>query len=133
MLIPAAVLVLVILGAIAVDSAVVFLGQRQLNDFTTSAANDAAAAAVDPASFYNRSRIAIDESRADAVVALLKTRLPRALEQVRTTVTVEGEQVTVTATASVEGIFSPAIPGVARRTTVRSSSTATARVVPCCD
>ena len=129
MLVPAAVLVLVILGAIAVDSASVFLGRRQLNNFTTAAANDAASAALDPSAFYNGDRIVIDAVRAKAIVGTLETRLPHLLHDVRTTVEVRGNQVTVTATATVEYIFARAIPGVAHASVVRSSTTASARVV----
>jgi uncharacterized membrane protein len=129
MLVPAAFLVLVVLGALAVDSAAVFLGQRQLNDFTTTAADDAASAGLSPAAFYQRDRIAIDPARAQAIVAALETHLPRGLHDVTTSVSVAGNHVTVTATATVNGIFASAIPGIDHRTIVRSTSTASAHVV----
>ncbi len=47
-LVPAAVLVLLILAALAIDSAVTFLGQRQLASVCFDAANDAATLAIDP-------------------------------------------------------------------------------------
>ncbi|MDT7548844.1 MAG: hypothetical protein QOE84_1238, partial [Actinomycetota bacterium] len=44
MLMPAALLVLVVLGSIAVDSPRLFLAQRELPDAAAGAANDAAGA-----------------------------------------------------------------------------------------
>ncbi|HEX9531019.1 MAG TPA: hypothetical protein VF954_07765, partial [Acidimicrobiales bacterium] len=68
LLVPAAVLVLVILGAIAVDSAVVFLGQRELANGADAAANDAATAFSDPAFYRAGGTTAIDSRQATAVV-----------------------------------------------------------------
>jgi len=45
MLMPAAVLIVLLLGAIAVDSAIVYLRQRQAYNVAFDAANDAAGAA----------------------------------------------------------------------------------------
>ena len=47
MLMPAAVLIVLLLGAIAVDSAIVFLKQRQAYNVAFDAANDAAGAGFD--------------------------------------------------------------------------------------
>lgn len=47
MLMPAAVVIALLLGAIAVDSAIVFLEQRQAYNVAFDAANDAAGAGVD--------------------------------------------------------------------------------------
>jgi Flp pilus assembly protein TadG len=48
-LVPAAVLVLVILGAICVDFSVAYLAKRQLQDTAATAVNDAAGAGLDEA------------------------------------------------------------------------------------
>lgn len=59
MLMPAAIVIMLLLGAIAVDSAVAFLAQRQAHNVATDAANDAAGAAVD-----------LDRLRTDGIVVL---------------------------------------------------------------
>lgn len=68
MLVPAAVLVLLVLAAIAVDTAVVLLAQRDLVNRTAAAANDVAALAADDGAFYERGQVTIDEDVADAYV-----------------------------------------------------------------
>lgn len=75
-LFPAAVLIVLGLGALALDSATVFLGQRRLVDIAAAVANDALAA-VDPDAFFDQEpgavQVPIDpwraEQRLDAVVA----------------------------------------------------------------
>jgi hypothetical protein len=127
MLIPAAVLVLVILGAIAVDSSLAFLGQRELNTFTTQAANDAAAASLDQGAFYNQGRIAIDPQRADDVVASLRRNIGSSVHDVHVTVTATGNQITVSADGTVDDLFATVLPGARHQWHVRASSSATVR------
>lgn len=133
MLMPAAVLILVILGAIAVDSAVVFLAERELANATAAAANDAAAAAVSDAAFYGSGEVVIDENEARHVAAdALRLRLPEGgpVGAISLSgdpeVLVSGRHVCVTARATVRHIFARAIPGVAREAHVSARSTATA-------
>ena len=133
MLMPAAVLILVILGAIAVDSAVVFLAERELANATAAAANDAATAAVSDAAFYGAGEVTIDPAQAQQVaVDALRLRLPEGgpVGAISLTgdpeVLVSGRQVCVTARATVRHIFARAIPGVAREAHVSARSTATA-------
>ena len=83
MLVPAGVLVLVILGAIAVDSAIAFLAQRELTGAAAAAANDAAAAAISDQTFYSGQpsarpgAVEIDDEAARRVVqAALESRAP---------------------------------------------------------
>ena len=64
MLMPAAVLVIVVLGAIAVDHAVVFGVQRELISDAQDAANDAAAYGLDPGALRS-GRFDYDASRVD--------------------------------------------------------------------
>jgi len=61
LLMPAAVLIVVVLGAIAVDAAVVYLGERQAADLATSVANDAAAL-VDEAGLYQRDQVCLSHA-----------------------------------------------------------------------
>ena len=67
LLFPAAVLVVVVLAAVAVDSSIAFLGERQLANATAAAANDAAAVAVSDRSFYEDDRIELDPATVERV------------------------------------------------------------------
>lgn len=127
---PAAVLILVVLAAMSVDSAATFLGQRQLADAAATAATDAASAALSESSFYSSGTIAID---------------PRIARQVATSaargadlsgVVLTGVYVTVTAatvcvrlTGAVHAIFGRALPGIAHLHPVQASAVASTRGV----
>jgi uncharacterized membrane protein len=126
-LVPTLVLVLVVLAAIAVDSATVFLGQRQLGDAAAAAANDAASALADP-SFYRSGLVALDPSVAQRVADASVTAQDRSGVSIDgpVDVRVAGRQVCVSLTGHVEAIFGRAIPGVPHATTVRARATATA-------
>jgi hypothetical protein len=129
MLMPAAVLVLVILGSIAVDSAVAFLGQRELNNFTATAATTAASAGLDQAAFYHDQHIVIDPQRAADITSVLEARVGSGVHDLRVNVTVTGNEVTVTASGVVNDILANAIPGVRHVWAVQATSRATARAV----
>lgn len=132
MLVPAGVLVLVVLGAIAVDSAAAFLAQRELTNAATAAANDAAGAAVSEQSFYRASagspvRIRIDGTAARRVAEqAVEARAPRGVTVTEVSVQVTGGQVCVTLGGTVERVFAKAIPGVTRAVSVEGRATATA-------
>lgn len=68
MLMPAAVLVMMLLGAIALDAAAIRMQTRELRNVARSAANDALGAAVDVDHLRATGEIRIDESVARAVV-----------------------------------------------------------------
>jgi Flp pilus assembly protein TadG len=133
LLMPAGVLVLLVLGAIAVDFSLVHLAQRELADAAAAAANDAAVAGLDEGAFYGAGRLHVDQRRARSVAAASwavrsAAFLDGGLERVDVS-TVAGEQVqvTVTARATVEMIFSKALPGAPQRRSVRAVAVATAR------
>lgn len=114
MLMPAAVLVLVVLGAIAVDAALVFMAQRELQNATAAAANDAAVAALSEQALYECGDLTIAGQRARAVVeAAFAARIADTVETVgRPEVTVAADgalQVTVAARGTVELLFTPAV------------------------
>ncbi len=131
MLVPAAVLVLLVLGAIAIDSAIVVLAQRDLSNRTAAAANDVAGWALAEESFYRSSggAMQLDQTRATAFVEMTfsELRRPANYEQWSGRAVTDGTQVVVEATARVRYLFAPAIPGAARSTTVTARSTASAR------
>jgi Flp pilus assembly protein TadG len=126
---PAAVLVLVVLGAIAVDSAVVFLAQRELAGAAAAAANDAAAEALDDAALYRSGAVTLDPARAAAVAgAAVAARQSQGLRLVGTPVVrVAGRQVCVRLVADVDHVFAPAVPGVRPSSTVSARAVATSR------
>lgn len=126
-LVPAAVLIILILGSIAVDSGAAFLGQRELAQASQTAAEDATGQ-LSASSFYGGGQVSLDPTAAaevaDASVAA------QVLSGVNldgpTKVTVAGSQVCVSLTGRVPVIFGSAIPGVARWIAVSAHSTATA-------
>ncbi|MGH9183343.1 MAG: hypothetical protein ACRDZ9_05955 [Acidimicrobiales bacterium] len=129
MLLPAAVLVFVVLGAIAVDFAVVLLAQRQLANAAAGAANDAAAEAVDVGSFYASKSVRLAPTRAEEVVrASVGAAGLEGLDDVRTSVEVAAGEpvVTVTVTARVGYIFAKAVPGGPEWATVEATAAASA-------
>ncbi len=69
MLMPAAVLIVLLLGAIAVDSAIVYLGQRQAYNVAFDAANDAAGAGFDVAEARSTGTIVYRPDRVEEIVA----------------------------------------------------------------
>lgn len=124
-LVPATVLVLLVLGAIAVDSSVAYLARRQLADFTASAADRAAAAALDKPAFYSSGQLRIDPNAAQLVVAAAESAARRDgldITSVNVSVGPTGRSVTVAASATARTVFGLAVGG-RRVFTVRASTT----------
>lgn len=116
-LVPAGFLVLLLLGALAVDSAVAYLGQQQLRDALTAAANDAAGAAIDNALFYRQGRVVVDSSEAQRVVCRsVEAQHFSQLHGVRVWVTTQGADISVDGRATVDAVFGRALPGFGTRT-----------------
>lgn len=123
LLMPAAVLVVLVLGAIAVDSAVAFLAERHLAGAAAAAANDAATAGLDEAALRAGSAYRLDPALVEAAVSrtLDAHGLPAGTA---VDVTVDGTEVRVTLSADAALVFSPAVPGAPD--TVHVSATAAA-------
>jgi hypothetical protein len=117
-LIPVAVLVLFVLGALALDSAALFLGQRRLADLAAAVATDAVAS-LDREGFYASGGEPDDlglalgavEARRDQLVALAMRDADRTLDEVACDVALAGTRVTATCTATSRGILAPAALG----------------------
>lgn len=125
-LMPAAFLVFLVLGALAVDAAVVFLAQRQLANAAVAAANDAAAA-VDVERFYGDGSLRLLPAQAQRVAEESVGRVDLDhLDDVSATVSVSDDEVQVTIRASVDHIFSGAVPGGAERAEVAATAVADA-------
>lgn len=111
MLMPAAVLVFVVLGAFCVDFAAIHLGQRELVTAAQGAANDAAAAGFDEDAFYAGGDVTLDPAQARrAAAASLADNAPEA-RIVGFAVDVAESSVEVELTLQVETVFSKALPG----------------------
>jgi hypothetical protein len=116
MLVPAGFLILVILAALAVDSAATYLEQQKLHDALVAAANDAVTAGLSDQSFYSRGALTIDPGAAARVVCLTVAaqsdgnlhRLRLWMAENRTAIRLQG-------TATVDAVFGRAIPGFGRR------------------
>lgn len=126
-LVPVGILVLIILAAIAVDSAVTFLGQRQLENTATSAATDAAGA-LSYSGFYRQGHVALDPmtARRVALASVAAQSLGGLALSGPVQVEVVGRQVCVSLDARVHRIFGQSVPGISDTTTVRARASATA-------
>lgn len=126
-LVPAAVLIVVMLGAIAVDSGAAFFAQRELAQAAQTAAEDATRT-IQPGAFYNGGHVILEATMADQVAtAAVKAQDMRGLQlDGPASVQVSGAQVCVSLTARVPLVFGKAIPGIKAFFAVTAHSTATA-------
>lgn len=126
MLMPAAVLVVMVLGAIAVDQSIVYTQQRELVAAAEAAANDAAGYGLDQDAFYQHNEVVFDLARARAAaLAAVRARGIDALAVV--SVGPGGTVVEVSLRAEVDYVFAAAIPGAAGTTEVRAVASAELR------
>jgi len=133
LLFPAAVLIVVVLAAITVDSAIAFLGQRQVADAVVAAANDAASEGVGNRVFYEGGRVDLD---AATVQQLVTERVTAVLDPGRfRDLVVEAAvvpppapgcppTVRVHASARVPTLFAAAVPGGPHDRAVEASAVA---------
>ena len=128
MLMPAGVLVVLLLGAIAFDLSLVFLRQRQASSLAVDVANDLATAALDEEAFRSDGEFRLDPERAEQLgVDLVAGQRPRrrgrgrrgARRRART-------RSAVRVVLQVDYVFARAIPGASDGTTVTASATAVA-------
>lgn len=134
LLFPAAILIMMALAAMAVDSSISFLAQRELANAAAAAANDAAAQAVSDASFYEQDRIELSAATVEQVAVDRVFSLIDASRHHNLTVDAQALPpaaagcpwtVRVTASSRVDALFARAIPGAAGRTDVRARASAT--------
>ncbi len=126
MLMPAAVLVMMLLGAIALDAAAIRMQSRELRNTARSAANDALGAALDVDHLRETGEIRLDEALARSSVdaAIEQRRIEGVVvDSVAVTTEVDGTLVlTVRLHRSVEHILRP--PGTDPTVTVRAAASA---------
>lgn len=121
MLMPAAVLIVVILGGIAVDSAVVFTAQRELVSAAQAAANDAAAYGINENAFRAGQGYVLDPARVEqAIVRSLISDGVHARHRWHA----QGGLIVVELDEEVAGVFVHAIPGGRHETTVHARANA---------
>lgn len=136
LLFPAALLIMLTLAAVTVDSAIAFMAQRQLINATAAAANDAATQALSDRAFYEGDRI---ELSSDAVESVAVDRVFQLVDPARhhdLTVTAQAAPpagagcswtVRVSASSHVDELFGKAMPGSSGQVAVRAESTASPR------
>ena len=112
MLMPAAVLIFVILGAICVDFGVAYSAQRQLAVAAAAAANDVATQAIDLDLLYSTGEVRLlpDVARRVAERSVAAKALDR-FEAAVADVEVDGAAVTVTLIGRARYLFAKAVPG----------------------
>jgi len=121
LLMPAGLLIVVLLAAVAFDVSRLYLARRELVDVAASAASDIAAEAIDPAAYLASGELRWSQARADA--ALREALARRGLEgDVRGSVSLgagSSPQVEVVLEADVRWLFARGLPGGGATTTVR--------------
>lgn len=136
LLFPAALLIMLALAAVTVDSAIAFMAQRQLINATAAAANDAATQALSDHAFYKDDRIELTQSAVESVAV---DRVYQLLDRARhhgLTVTAQASapagagcswSVRVSASSRVDELFGRAMPGSSGQVAVHAQSTASPR------
>lgn len=127
MLMPAGILVVLMLGAIAFDLSVLFLRQREASSLAADVANDLATLAVDLPTYRAGGPYQLDPGialdRGSHLVAL--SDLARDVVEVDIEV-IDPETVSVSVTVRVDYVFARSIPGTGGGTEVVGQATATA-------
>jgi Flp pilus assembly protein TadG len=128
LLLPAAVLVFLILGALCVDFGMAYSAERQLSNAAAAAANDAATQAVDLDHLYATGDVRLRPERASqvATASVAAKRLER-LDAAVGSVEVDGNLVRVTVTGRAHYIFAKAVPGGPEGVDVEASAAVDAR------
>jgi len=133
MLMPAGILIVILLGAIAFDLSLLFLRQRQAASVAADVANDLATEALDEARFRSTGEFRLDDERARRLAAALLQESDVGGELVDADVTIVDDPTTgddaveVRVVVRVDYVFARAIPGAADGTDVEAVATATAR------
>lgn len=121
MLMPAAVLIVLVLGALAVDRAVVFGAQRDLINTAQAAANDAVTLGIDVDQVRAGGDVQYDPARIEAAI---RRSLSQADGAVLTGWTIQGDQLVVRLEKRVEYVFTKGVPGAPDTAVVRATARA---------
>ena len=126
-LVPAAMLVLLVLAAIAGDTTTEYLARRELAAAADAAANDAATFGLDEARFRDTGEFVLDPGRAEeAVRRALAARSSAVIDRAAIAVDSDPEAGTVTVTlrSSAHLVFAPSLPGAPHAVDVVARATA---------
>ena len=127
MLFPAAILVVLILGSIAVDFSIVFLAERELAAAAAAAANDAAGAGVDTDHFRQTGEVVLNPDAVDRVGWAAIARRTSSFDLTDGVIAVlDANTVEVRLRSEVSYIFAKIIPGAPRTATVEATARADA-------
>lgn len=121
LLMPVAVLVMVILGSLAVDRAIVFGAQRDLVAVAQAAANDGAGVGVDPNDLHGAGRLGYDPVRIDRAV---RAAVSGADGEVRVRWGIRDGAVIVELKRSVDLVFARGVPGATRSAHIAARASA---------
>jgi hypothetical protein len=126
---PAAVLIFIGLGSLAVDAGVAFLGEREVANLAASIANDAATEGIDVARFQSTGVLAIDPARVRdiAAAALARSGLDHVRDLTVDTDVVGTDVVVVEVRGRVRSLFARALPDGLEERAIGASAEATAR------
>jgi hypothetical protein len=115
-LVPAGFLVLMLLGAIALDSAVAYQARNQLHDALAAAANDAVAAGVSNRSFYTGGTVRLDGPTATSVACRsVEAQNLGSLHDLQLRVAASGRSIHLQGSATVDAVFGRFLPGFGYR------------------
>ena len=132
LLFPAGFLVVLVLAAVAIDSSIAFLGERELSSAVTAAANDAATKALSDNAFYGRGAVELSDAEVSRVA---EERVRAAVDTTRYAGLRVNATVTrpagpgcrwtlhVEASATVRYLFAPVVPGGPDEARVDASAT----------
>jgi hypothetical protein len=113
-LLPAAVVIVIVLGAIAVDGTLAFLAERQVANLAASVANDAATQGLAVERFYEDGTLVLDEALVRAVAADASVAAASSLshlDDVEISIEViDVDTVQVSVSARIRTLFSRALP-----------------------
>ena len=129
MLMPAAALIFLVLGAICVDYGGAYLAQRELSNAAAAAANDAASQAIDLPHLYDTGEIRLIESVARRIAE--RSVESKGLDRLNAHVTdvvisADGKRVQVVVAGRSRYLFAVAVPGGRDHVDLETSSEAEA-------
>jgi len=130
-LLPAAVVIVIVLGAIAVDGALTFLAERDVANLAASVANDAATQGLAIEVFYADGTLELDEELVRAVAAdalAASTVSLDHLDQLEIDVDLlDVDTVQVSVSARIKTLFSRALPASVEWRSVEATARAVAQ------
>jgi hypothetical protein len=128
-LMPVAALIFLVLGSLAVDAAIAYMGEREVGNLASAVANDAATQGIDVEHYYATGELLIVPERVQAVADAARARNEGGhLEGLEIDTQVVGaDRVVVRVHATVRSLFARALPNGLEERDVDASAEATAQ------